>query len=60
MKIRGLIIGVLGLALLLFPEGLDAVLKHQQDDEKAMRKKERMIGGVLVFIGLFVAAVDNL
>lgn len=60
MKIRGLIIGALGLALLLFPEGLDAVLKHQQDDERAMRKKERMIGGVLVFIGLFVAAVDNL
>ena len=60
MKVRGLIIGALGLALLLFPEGLDALLKHQQDDEKAMRRKERIIGGVLVFIGLFVAAVDNL
>ena len=59
MKIRGLIIGVLGLGLLLFPELLDSLLK-QQNDETTLRRKERIIGGVLLFIGLFVAAVDNL
>lgn len=59
MKIRGLIIGVLGLGLLLCPELLDSLLK-QKNDETTLRKKERIIGGVLLFIGLFVAAVDNL
>ena len=59
MKIRGLIIGVLGLGLLLCPELLDSLLK-QKNDETALRRKERIIGGVLLFIGLFVAAVDNL
>ena len=60
MKIRGLIIGALGLGLLLSPELLDAVLKNPQSDESTLRRKERIIGGVLLFIGLFVAAVDNL
>lgn len=59
MKIRGLIIGVLGLGMLLCPELLDSLLK-QKNDETTLRKKERIIGGVLLFIGLFVAAVDNL
>lgn len=59
MKIRGLIISVLGLGLLLCPELLDSLLK-QQNDETTLRRKERIIGGVLLFIGLFVAAVDNL
>lgn len=59
MKIRGLIIGVLGLGLLLCPELLDSLLK-QKNDETTLRRKERIIGGVLLFIGLFVAAVDNL
>ena len=51
MKIRGLIISMLGL--------LDSLLK-QKNDETTLRRKERIIGGVLLFIGLFVAAVDNL
>lgn len=59
MKIRGLIIGVLGLGLLLCPELLDRLLR-QKNDETTLRRKERIIGGVLLFIGLFVAAVDNL
>ncbi len=59
MKIRGLIIGVLGLGLLLCPELLDSLLK-QKNDKTTLRRKERIIGGVLLFIGLFVAAVDNL
>ncbi len=59
MKIRGLIISVLGLGLLLCPELLDSLLR-QKNDETTLRKKERIIGGVLLFIGLFVAAVDNL
>ena len=59
MKIRGLIIGGLGLGLLLCPELLDSLLK-QKNDETNLRRKERIIGGVLLFIGLFVAAVDNL
>jgi len=50
---------VLGLGLLLCPELLDSLLK-QKNDETTLRKKERIIGGVLLFIGLFVAAVDNL
>jgi len=59
MKIRGLIIGVLGLGLLLCPELLDSLLRRK-NDETTLRRKERIIGGVLLFIGLFVAAVDNL
>ena len=59
MKIRGLIISALGLGLLLCPELLDSLLK-QKNDETTLRRKERIIGGVLLFIGLFVAAVDNL
>ena len=59
MIIRGLIISVLGLGLLLCPELLDRLLR-QKNDETTLRRKERIIGGVLLFIGLFVAAVDNL
>ena len=59
MKIRGLIISVLGLGLLLCPELLDRLLR-QKNDDTTLRRKERIIGGVLLFIGLFVAAVDNL
>ena len=59
MKIRGLIISVLGLGLLLCPELLDRLLR-QKNDETTLRRKERIIGVVLLFIGLFVAAVDNL
>ena len=59
MKIRGLIISVLGRGLLLCPELLDRLLR-QKNDETTLRRKERIIGGVLLFIGLFVAAVDNL
>ena len=59
MKIRGLITSVLGLGLLLCPELLDRLLR-QKNDETTLRRKERIIGGVLLFIGLFVAAVDNL
>ncbi|MDD6371562.1 MAG: hypothetical protein PUG34_03565 [Eubacteriales bacterium] len=59
MKIRGLIISVLGLGLLLCPELLDRLLR-QKNDETTLRRKEWIIGGVLLFIGLFVAAVDNL
>ena len=59
MKIRGLIISVLGLGLLLCPELLDRLLR-QKNDETTLRRKEQIIGGVLLFIGLFVAAVDNL
>ena len=59
MKIRGLIISVLGLGLLLCPELLDRLLR-QKNDETTLRRKERIIGGVLLLIGLFVAAVDNL
>ena len=59
MKIRGLIISVLGLGLLLCPELLDRLLR-QKNDETTLRRKERIIVGVLLFIGLFVAAVDNL
>ena len=59
MRIRGLIISVLGLGLLLCPELLDRLLR-QKNDETTLRRKERIIGGVLLFIGLFVAAVDNL
>ena len=59
MKIRGLIISGLGLGLLLCPELLDRLLR-QKNDETTLRRKEWIIGGVLLFIGLFVAAVDNL
>ena len=59
MKIRGLIISVLGLGLLLCPELLDRLLR-QKNDETTLRRKEWIIGGVLLFICLFVAAVDNL
>ena len=59
MKIRGLIISVLGLGLLLCPELLDRLLR-QKNDETTLRRQEWIIGGVLLFIGLFVAAVDNL
>ena len=59
MKIRGLIISVLGLGLLLCPELLDRLLR-QKNDETTLRRKEWIIGGVLLCIGLFVAAVDNL
>ena len=59
MKIRGLIISVLGLGLLLCPELLDSLLRRKNDGT-TLRRKERIIGGVLLFIGLFVAAVDNL
>ena len=59
MKIRGLIISVLGLGLLLCPELLDSLLRRK-NDETTLRRKERIIDGVLLFIGLFVAAVDNL
>ena len=59
MKIRGLIISVLGLGMLLCPELLDRLLR-QKNDETTLRRKEWIIGGVLLFIGLFVAAVDNL
>ena len=59
MKIRGLIISVLWLGLLLCPELLDRLLR-QKNDETTLRRKEWIIGGVLLFIGLFVAAVDNL
>ena len=59
MKIRGLIISVLGLGLLLCPELLDRLLR-QKNDETTLRRKEWIIGGVVLFIGLFVAAVDNL
>ena len=59
MKIRGLIISVLGLGLLLCPELLDRLLR-QKNDETTLRRKEWIIGGVLLLIGLFVAAVDNL
>ena len=59
MKIRGLIISVLGLGLLLCPELLDRLLR-QKNDETTLRRKEWIIGGVLLFIGLFVAAVENL
>ena len=59
MKIRGLIISVLGLGLLLCPELRDRLLR-QKNDETTLRRKEWIIGGVLLFIGLFVAAVDNL
>ena len=59
MKIRGLFNSVLGLGLLLCPELLDSLLR-QKNDETTLRRKERIIGGVLLFIGLFVAAVDNL
>ena len=48
MKIRGLIISVLGLGLLLCPELLDSLLK-QKNDETTLRRKERIIGGVLLF-----------
>jgi len=60
MKIRGFIIGALGVAALLFPELLDVFLRNQQEDEAALGRKKRIIGVVLLFIGLFVAAVDNL
>ena len=60
MKIRGFIIGALGVAALLFPELLDVFLRHQQEDEAALGRKKRIIGVVLLFIGFFVAAVDNL
>ena len=46
MKIRGLIISVLGLGLLLCPELLDRLLR-QKNDETTLRRKERIIGGVL-------------
>ena len=60
MKIRGFVIGALGVAALLFPELLDVFLRNQQEDEAALGRKKRIIGVVLLFIGLFVAAVDNL
>jgi len=60
MKIRGFIIGALGVVALLFPELLDVFLRNQQEDEAALARKKRIIGIVLLFIGLFVAAVDNL
>mgnify|MGYP007097450271 CR=1 FL=1 len=60
MKIRGFVIGALGVAALLFPELLDVFLRNQQEDEAALGRKKRIIGIVLLFIGLFVAAVDNL
>ena len=60
MKIRGFVIGALGVAVLLFPELLDVFLRNQQKDEAALGRKKRIIGVVLLFIGLFVAAVDNL
>ncbi len=60
MKIRGFVIGALGVAALLFPELLDVFLRNQREDEAALGRKKRIIGVVLLFIGLFVAAVDNL
>lgn len=60
MKIRGFVIGALGVAALLFPELLDVFLQNQREDEAALGRKKRIIGVVLLFIGLFVAAVDNL
>ena len=60
MKIRGFIIGTIGVVALLLPELLDIFLRNQQEDETALGRKKRIIGIVLLFIGLFVAAVDNL
>ncbi|MBU5453695.1 hypothetical protein KQI10_11035 [Pseudoflavonifractor sp. MSJ-30] len=60
MKIRGFIIGAIGVVALLLPELLDVFLRNQQEDETALGRKKRIIGIVLLFIGLFVAAVDNL
>lgn len=60
MKIRGFIIGTIGVVALLLPELLDVFLRNQQEDETALGRKKRIIGIVLLFIGLFVAAVDNL
>ena len=60
MKTRGFIIGTIGVVALLLPELLDVFLRNQQEDETALGRKKRIIGIVLLFIGLFVAAVDNL
>ena len=60
MKIRGFIIVAIGVVALLLPELLDVFLRNQQEDETALGRKKRIIGIVLLFTGLFVAAVDNL
>ena len=52
MKIRGFIIGAIGVVALLLPELLDVFLRNQQEDETALGRKKRIIG-------IFLVVVDN-
>ena len=59
MKIRGLIMGFLGLACLLFPELLTSILGKDREDEAVLLRLNRTMGIVLVLIGVFLVVVDN-
>ncbi len=59
MKIRGLIMGFLGLVCLLFPELLTSILGKDREDETVLLRLNRTMGIVLVLIGVFLVVVDN-
>ena len=59
MKIRGLIMGFLGLVCLLFPELLTSILGKDREDKAVLLRLNRIMGMVLVLIGIFLVVVDN-
>ncbi len=59
MKIRGLLFGLVGLVVLLFPGLLPKLLQKSQEEEATLLRLNRILGVALVAIGVFIAIVDN-
>lgn len=51
--------GFLGLVCLLFPELLTSILGKDREDEAVLLRLNRIMGIVLVLIGVFLVVVDN-
>ncbi|MDY3780964.1 MAG: hypothetical protein SOZ90_02115 [Candidatus Faecousia sp.] len=59
MKIRGLLFGLVGLVVLLFPGLLPKLLQKSHEEEATLLRLNRILGVALVAIGVFIAVVDN-